>query len=118
MEHHPPQSNTQWMPFRTDEILYCLTPLEHVEVVLKQGLLPRVEFLEFPAVSMAYSVDPLYEPVHRFSVEACKRAGEPVARLHIRTKNALYRSLFPNRTYQIISLDPIKPSDIVHIETV
>jgi hypothetical protein len=117
MERIPPRYRSLWMPFRTTEILYCLTPAQHLETVLREGLLPRVDFFEdFPAIVLAYSRDPLYGPVHMFSIEGFKRKGEVMTRLHICTENQLYRSLFPNRTYQVISLSLIRPSDILKIE--
>lgn len=118
MERIPPRLRHQWMPFRTSEILYCLTPAEYVDTVIREGLVPR--FAQYPglkAILMAYSKDPLYEPVYRFAAEGFMRQGQPIVRLHITTGNNLYRSLLPNRTYEVMSLDPIIPSDIVNIQT-
>jgi hypothetical protein len=117
MERIPARHKSLWMPFRTTEILYCLTPAKHLETVLREGLMPRLDFFDdFAAIVLAYSRDPLYEPVHAFSVEGFRRKGEAMTRLHICTENQLYRSLFPNRTYQVISLSLIRPSDIMKIE--
>ena len=117
MERIPPRLRHQWMPFRTTEILYCLTPAEFVDTVAKEGLVPRSDFLPgLNTVLMAYSMDPLYEPVYRFAIEGYRRQGQGIVCLHIATNNTLYRSLLPNRTYDILSLDPIDPSEIVQIQ--
>jgi hypothetical protein len=113
----PAQLRSQWMPFQTSEILFCLTPAAHLETVLHEGLLPHDDyFSDIHAIVLAYSKDPLYGPVHTFSVEGFRRQGLEMIRLHICTANRLYRSLFPNRTYQVISMDPISSGDIVKIE--
>lgn len=105
------------MPFLTTEILYCITPAEYVETVLQEGLKPRNDyFVDFKAIVLAYSKDPVYQKVHEFSVAGFHRQGMQMVRLHICTMNNLYRSLFPNRTYQVISLDPIQPSEVVKLE--
>lgn len=107
------------MPFQTAEILYCLTPADHLTTVLREGLLPRNDyFKELHAVVMAYSKDPLYEPVHLFSQAGFRKQGLEIIRLHICTNNKLFRSLFPNMTYQVISLEPIIAGDIVKIERI
>lgn len=117
MERIPQRLQSQWMPFRTAEILYCLTPAEHLDKVLREGLFPSYGYLEeIKAIVLAYSKDPLYGPVHDFSVEGFRRQGHEMVRLHICTMNQLFRSLFPNLTYQVISLDKISSSDIVKIE--
>lgn len=105
------------MPFRTSEILFCLTTADHLETVIREGLVPRIDYFEdLRAVVLAYSKDPLYGPVHMFSVEGFKKQGLKMIRLHICTNNQLYRSLFPNRTYQVVSLDNISAGDIIKIE--
>lgn len=107
------------MPFQTTEILYCLTPADQVERITREGLLPHNDFYaDLPAVILAYSKDPLYSFVYEFSKAGFKKQGIPIVRLHIRTANPLYRSLFPNTTYQVISLQPIAPVDIIETEKI
>lgn len=90
---------------------------EDVDRVLNEGLVPGLGYYpDVRAIILAYSVDPLYEPVYAFAIEGFKRQGHKVVRLHISTTNSLYRSLLPNRTYEIMSLDVINPTDIASVE--
>lgn len=47
-----------------------------------------------------------------------KKKHPHTLRLHIKTKNKLWRSLDPERLFQIMSLDPIDVSEIVKVEAV
>jgi len=65
---------------------------------------------------MAEPIDPLYSRSEQAVLEHVrKRGGSPVL-LHIKTNNELYKSVEAKRTFQVISLDPIRPEEIVHYE--
>ena len=68
------------------------------------------------AVFMADAGDALYVRALAEVLAHVREKDEKLVRLHIRTGNALYRSVDPKRTFQVISLDPIVFSEVVQVE--
>lgn len=116
----PEQYRKFWKPFNTDEILYHLTTAENLIKIKESGLAPKDPSPKYwggmKAIFMAYPDDPLYEKTQKNVLAHVKEKHKSLVRLHIKTKNNLYKSVDPERTFQVISLDPIPTSDIVRIE--
>lgn len=70
------------------------------------------------AVFMADVSDQLYLPAMAEVLGHVGEKAEALVRLHIATRNVLYRSIDPRRTFQVISLDPIPFDEIVEVELI
>jgi len=68
------------------------------------------------AIFLADSDDPLYADSLKHVLVHVKEKQENLLRLHIQTKNKLYKSTDPARTFQVMSLDPIRVEDIIEVE--
>jgi hypothetical protein len=122
MERIPSAYRQYWQLFQTDDELYHLTTITNLDSIRKQGLLPRDPRPKYwegmEAVFMAYPKDPLYGETQSNVRAHVGEKGKKLVRLHIRTKNQLFKSIDPERTFQVISLDPIFPKDIIKYELV
>ena len=67
---------------------------------------------------MADPSDPLYVRALAEVLAHVREKDDALVRLHIRTTNALYRSVDPKRTFQVISLAPIVFSDVLRVELI
>lgn len=109
-----------WAPFQTSDILYTLVLSDNLTTVLNEGLIPREMLISFGervrAVVLTYAADPTHTHSHNQNILQLKRDGYDVLRLHIRTDKMLYRSLHPERSFQVLSFESLQPSEIVKIE--
>ncbi len=122
MDNIPIQYQQYWKPFKTADTLYHLTTASNIEDIQAHGLLPRdpnpKHWKGMRAIFMAYPKDPLYIETQKNVLAHVKEKGEELIRLHIKTNNNLYKSTDPERTFQVISLDPIPARDIIRYELV
>jgi hypothetical protein len=70
------------------------------------------------AVFMADPTDPRYQDTLLDVLEHVRTKDEQPVRLHIQTRNELWKSTDPKRTFQVMSLDSIDSREIVHVEEV
>jgi hypothetical protein len=116
-----PQAYAQyWEPFQTNETLYHLTTSTHLRQIRENGLEPRDPAPKYwagmKAIFMGYPSDPGYERNLRDVLAHVREKGLGLTRLHIKTRNTLYKSTDPARTFQVMTLDPISPTEIVEVE--
>ena len=115
-----PNHREFWRPYVADHILLHLTTAVYLDSIMAHGLLPRDpttrHWAGTEAVWTSHPLDPLHESQMRDIHAHVASKGAEFILLHIRTNNQLFRSIDPERTNQVISLDPIAPSDIVRIE--
>jgi uncharacterized protein len=119
----PEQYAPQWEPFITDGVLYHLTSRRSLEEMYRLGhIVPRDPAPKYwagmQAVFMADPTDPRYEQTLPNVVKHVRNKREALVRLHIRTANELWKSTDPERTFQVMSLDPISIGDVVEVEGV
>ena len=117
----PKAYQTLWAPFEYDGVLYHLTTKNNLDSIQKVGYIeprdpaPR-NWAGMKAIFMGYADDPLYAPSQKNVHAHIKKKGDKLVRLQIKTTNPLYRSKDPERTFQVMSLDPIPVNDIVSTE--
>lgn len=118
----PKQYSEYWKPYTSDGILHHVTLRKNLTTILEHGLEPRDPFPRpwagMKAIYMGQPDDPLYKKAEQSVLEYVRSKGEDPVLLSIRTKNRLYRSTEPGRTFQIISTDPIAPADIIAYDDV
>jgi hypothetical protein len=116
----PAEYQNYWKPFRTKAILHHLTTVDNVAAIMQHGIESRDPSPKYWAgiagIWMSYPRDPLYKINFEHIRAHVKVKGETLVRLHIRTRNDLFRSTDPQRTNQVLTLDPILPKDIVKVE--
>ncbi len=123
MPELPKKYSQFWKPLKSKGTLYHLTTKQNLARIKQYGFLkpqdPNPKYWSgMKAVFMADPKDPLYKQTLNDVKDHVKSKHNDLIRLHIRTNNQLYKSLDPKRTFQVASLEPIKISDIVYIETV
>lgn len=121
MDNRIPEAyRSLWEPITTKVILYHMTTRENLPSILAHGLLPKdpspKHWAGLKAVFLSLPNDPVFKTAHHDVQAHVAEKGEEVVRLHIKTKNQLYRSTDPKRTFQVISLDQISPDDITMVE--
>ncbi len=122
MEKRIPQEYQRlWSPYETDKVLYHLTTKEGLTGIMILGHIeprdptPR-NWAGMKTIFMADPDDPIYLDSLPNVMAHAKKKGEHLIRLHIKTTNTLYRSTDPERTFQVMSLDPIPVAAIVDQE--
>ncbi len=119
----PEQYRDLWVPADT------LGQLIHHTTAASLVAIERAGFIEpsdpspkhwggLVAVFMADSTDPLYVRALTDVLGHVREKDDALVRLHIRTENALYRSVDPKRTFQVISLDPLNFGDVLRVELI
>ncbi len=117
----PKEYRHLWEPYQSNGILFHLTAAEGLKGIRELGYIeprdpaPR-NWAGMRAIFMADSEDPMYQESLPNVLAHARKKGNHLFRLHIKTKNKLYRSTDPERTFQIISLEPIKLADISKVE--
>ncbi len=117
----PEEYKKYWKPFATKGVLYHLTTKENFESIKKLWHLePRDPSPKYraglKAIFLADPTDPLYHETLKNVLAHVKEKHEHLLRLHIKTDNKLYKSIDPERTFQVVSLKPILFEQIVKIE--
>ncbi|MGD0510915.1 MAG: hypothetical protein ABSA33_03680, partial [Candidatus Micrarchaeaceae archaeon] len=111
-----------WYKFKTNSVLYHITPRANLKNIMKKGLEPRDpaprNWRGMHAVFMGYPRSSEYKPALKNVLAHAKKKSEDVVRLHIRTKQQLYRSSNPSRTFQVMSLDYVPARCIIKIEDI
>lgn len=120
-KHIPEEYRKYWQPYKTDKILLHLTTKANFENIKKVGHIePRdpspKHWAGMKAIFLADPDDPLYIESLKHVLAHVKEKQEKLIRLHIKTKNELYKSTDSARTFQVMSLEPIKIEDVVKIE--
>lgn len=122
MNSIPENYQRLWRPFMTKMILYHLTTDENLKKIKQQGLIPNDPAPKYwtgmKAIFLSFPNDPLFQKVQKDVTDHVREKGQKLVKLHIKTKNQLYRCQDPKRTFQVISLTPIKPDEITKIEKV
>lgn len=118
----PKEYREYWEPYRGDKILLHITTKLNFENIKKIGCIePRdpspKHWTGMKAIFLSDPDDPLYPASLEHVLAHVKEKHEALIQLHIKTKNHLYRSIDPARTFQVISLDPIDIDDIVKVES-
>lgn len=121
LQNIPEQYRHLWKPYKTEGVLYHLTPKKNLEDIKSHGGLdPRdpspKHWAGMTAVFLADPSDPLYEKTLPDVLQHVKDKHEEVVRLHIKTNNDLFKSVDPRRTFQVISLGKISFDDIIEVE--
>ena len=112
-----------WKPYQTNKTLFHLTTLANWEAITRLGYLeprdpsPR-NWAGMKAIFMADPDDPLYPSSLPHVLAHVKKKEEELVRLHIQTSNQLYRSIDPERTFQVASLDPIPIDQVIDVEPI
>lgn len=117
----PTEYQKYWIPCETNKVLFHLTTKANFENIKEVGHLePRDPSPKYwsgmKAIFLADPDDPLYADSLRHVLAHVKEKHEELLRLHIRTKNKLYKSVDPERTFQVMSLEPIDTREIVAVE--
>ncbi|KKU48685.1 hypothetical protein A3H10_00950 [Candidatus Uhrbacteria bacterium RIFCSPLOWO2_12_FULL_46_10] len=120
-KHIPEEYRQYWEPYKTDKVLLHLTTRVNFENIKKVGHIePRDPFPKhwagIKAIFLADPDDPLYAESLKYVLAHVKEKHKGLLRLHIKTKNDLYKSKDPARTFQVMSLSPIYFEDIIEIE--
>lgn len=109
-----------WKMYVTDTILNHISLHKNIAAIKRNGLEPRDPFPRpwagMKAIFMGEPTDPMYSRSEQAVIEHVKKKGERPILLHIKTRNRLYKSVEPRRTFQVISVDPIRPEEIVDFE--
>lgn len=109
-----------WQPYQTSNILHHITLKKNVEAIEKHGLEPRDPsprpWAGMKAIFMGEPKDPLYIKSEQAVLDHVRKKGEQPMLLHIKTNNKLYKSIEPKRTFQVISVDPIAPTEIIQYQ--
>ncbi len=121
--HIPSEYLKYWQPYKTSKTLFHLTTKENLKNIQKVGHIePRDPSPKYwsgmKAVFLADSDDPLYSDSLKHVLAHVKEKHEKLLRLHVRTKNELFKSSDPKRTFQVMSLEPIRIEDIIKVEEV
>ncbi len=122
-ERIPQEYQAFWQPYESNKTLFHLTTINNLEEIKKAGYVeprdpaPR-NWAGMKSIFMADPDDPIYHDSLPNVLAHAKKKGDQLVRLHINTKNRLYRSIDPERTFQVMSLDPISVDDITDIEEV
>ncbi len=119
----PEEYKKFWQPYRTDKALLHLTTKANFENIKKIGHIePRDPSPKYwagmKAIFLSDPDDPLYAESLKHVLAHVKEKQEDLIRLHIKTKNDLYKSTDPARTFQVISLDRISSEEILELEEV
>lgn len=120
-ERIPAEYRHLWVPYTSDKVLFHLTTADGLAGIKELGYIeprdpvPR-NWAGMRAIFMADSEDPIYEQSLPNVLAHARKKGDHLIRLHVKTKNKLYRSTDPERTFQIMSLEPLELNDIVEIE--
>jgi hypothetical protein len=120
-KHIPEKYRQYWESYKTDKVLLHLTTRANLENIKKVGHIePRDPSPKYwagmEAIFLADPDDPLYAESLKHVLAHVKEKHKELLRLHIKTKNELYKSTDPARTFQVMSLDPIYLDDIVEME--
>ncbi|HEX7259823.1 MAG TPA: hypothetical protein VF272_02725 [Candidatus Saccharimonadia bacterium] len=106
-----------WEPYKTNNLLHHITIEKNIEVIRETGLEPRNPhprpWTAMKAIFMGEPGDPLFAKSEQAVIKHVADKGDNPVLLKIRTKNKLYKSVEPKRTFQVISLDPIAPEEVV-----
>lgn len=112
----PEEYRSYWQPFTTKMVLYHLTTEENLQDIQKNGLIPRdpapKHWSGLKAVFLSFPNDPLFKKTQKDVTEHVRSKGQNLVKLHVKTKNQLFRSTDPKRTFQVISLDRIPTFEI------
>ena len=121
-ERIPLEYRSLWRPFQANGMtLFHLTTQANLESIRLAGQLipkdpaPR-NWAGMSAIFLANPSDPIYARSLPHVLAHAQKKGDRLVRLYIETENSLYRSTDPERTFQVMSLDPISTADIVKIE--
>lgn len=119
----PTRYRAQWAPAVAIGDLVHHTTTANLTAIQRDGFLePRdpspKHWSGLVAVFMADTTDPLYPASLADVLAHVHEKGETLVRLHVQTKNSLYRSVDPARTFQVISLDPIPLTEVAEIEVI
>jgi hypothetical protein len=117
----PSRYRSLWVPFRTRAELHHLTTEAGLISIRRSGFVeprdPAPHHWEgMVAVFLADPGDPLYEPSLPHVLRHVSARGEPVVRLVVRTGQQLYRSVDPERTFQVVCLERLPAAAIVRVE--
>ena len=117
----PEEYRKFWEPYITDKTLMHLTTRINLENIKKVGHIePRdpapKHWAGMKAIFLSDSDDLLYVDSLKHVLAHVQEKQEDLIRLHIKTKNELYKSTDPARTFQVISLDPISIKEILELE--
>lgn len=120
-ENIPEEYRIYWRPYVGQKILFHLTTGPNWESIKSSGWIeprdpaPR-RWAGMSAVYMSDPDDPIYfEQIHGV-LNHVRTKHDKCFRLHIKTDNHLYKSIESERTFQVISLEPISASQIVKVE--
>lgn len=120
-ERIPIEYRELWKQYSEHKPLYHLTTKQGLEGIKQIGHIeprdpaPR-NWAGMKAIFMADPDDALYQDSLPNVLAHARKKGDHLYRLTIKTNNQLYRSLDPERTFQVMSLDPIKYEDILDVE--
>jgi hypothetical protein len=119
----PAEYRSLWVPALTVAGLVHHTTAANLAAIERDGFIqPRdpspKHWAGLVAVFMADATDALYRPALADVLRHVGAKAETLVRLHIRSANVLYRSIDTNRTFQVISLDPIPFREVVEVEGV
>ena len=118
----PEKYKQYWQPYKTKKTVFHLTTEINFKHIKKIGHIePRdpspKHWAGMKAIFLSNPDDPLYAGSLKHVLAHVKEKHKKLLRLHIKTKNELYKSNDPKRTFQVISLDPISIQEIIKIET-
>jgi len=119
----PDAYRESWVPFQPHAVLEHTTTQGNWEQIKASGYLePRdpspYTWAGMRAVFLSDTLDPLYPSRIPRVLAHVRKKGGPLVRLLIRTEHTLFKSLDPERTAQVISLQPIPLSAVVRVEAI
>ena len=121
MDKIPDQLKRFWEPCDKDQAFFHITTKQNYQSIKNCGYIeprdPSVrKWAGMKAIFLSDPDDELYAKYAARVVEHVKEKHEHLVKLHIKTKNQLYKSTHPTRTFQVISLSKIPVDEIVSVE--